>query len=440
MLPPGPRAPAFWQTYQAVKHPRAYTRAMRVRYGDAVRFHLLNGRGVAFASPELAREVFATDPDSFEVEQGIMGLFGDRALLATSGPAHRRQRKLLNPRFHGARVKGFLETIQRSVLGSLEVLEAACTAGETIRVLDVAQVITQNVILEAVFGADAGLDRPSARALLSGFVRAVVPSLMGAANLHSSLYPPWRAFQRQRAAFDAWVDAILEARRNRGDLGTDVLGTLLEARYEDGSAIADGEIRDQLMTLLFAGYETTATAIAWGIHWLLREPTTLAKLRAEVDALGSTASVERLVKLPYLEAVTSEALRVEPIVTYVSRVCRVPVQIGPWTVPAGEIASVNLLGILGDEKIFSDPERFRPERFLERTFTAAEFLPFGGGQRRCLGAAFAEAELAIALATIASDWELAPAHSAPERAVRRNLTMGPARGVPVRVLERRRRA
>jgi cytochrome P450 len=125
--------------------------------------------------------------------------------------------------------------------------------------------------------------------------------------------------------------------------------------------------------------------------------------------------------------------------TFVSRVCRVPVRIGPWTVPAGKIASVNLLGILGDERLYPEPERFRPERFLERSFAATEFLPFGGGQRRCLGAAFAEAELALALAVIATEWELTLEDSAPERAVRKNLTMGPERGVPIRVQGRRAR-
>jgi cytochrome P450 len=413
---------------------------MRARYGDAVRFNLLNGRGVAFVSPELAREVFAADLESFEVEAGIVSLFGTRAVLATSGAEHRRQRKLLNPRFHGGSIRGLLETIQRAVRECVEGLGAAASSGNTVRVLELAQTITQNVILEAVFGSDESIDRPAARELLGRFVRAIVPSLFGITKLHTSLYPPWRTFVQCRAAFDAWVDAIMLARRRSGALGTDILGSLLEARYDDGSPIDDGEIRDQLMTLLFAGYETTATAIAWGVHWLLRETDVLARLRAEIDALGSAPPVERLVRLPYLEAVASESLRVEPIVTFVSRVCRVPVQIGPWTVPAGEIASVNLLGILGDETLYPEPERFRPERFLERSFTATEFLPFGGGQRRCLGAAFAQAELALALAVIATEWELTPADPAPERAVRKNLTMGPERGVPVRVQGRRARA
>ncbi len=435
-LPPGPGTPALWQTYQVLANPRTYTRAMRSRYGDAIRFRLLAGRGVSFSSPELARELFSADADGFEVEPMVSLIFGPQSLLATSGATHRRQRKLLNPRFHGARVKGFLETMQRVVEDGCEPFRRAAGTGEGVRVLDVAQAITLDVILETVFGASEGLDRSAARALLAGLVESITPALFGSSRLHTPLFPPWRTFRRRRAEFDAWVDAIVAKRRASGDPGSDVLGTLVDARYEDGAPMDDAEIRDQLLTLLLAGHETTATAIAWGVYWLAREPTKLATLRAELDALGAAAPVERLVRSPYLEAVASESLRVEPIVTYVSRVCRTPLKVGPWTVPAGEIASVNLLAILSDEKLFPEPERFLPERFLGKSYSAAEFLPFGGGQRRCLGAAFAEAELAIALATIASGWDLELASAAPERAVRRNITMGPAGGVPVRVRAR----
>lgn len=144
-----------------------------------------------------------------------------------------------------------------------------------------------------------------------------------------------------------------------------------------------------------------------------------------------------MVRLPFVEAVVSESLRIEPVVTDVPRLCKKPFALGPWTVPAGETVYVNLGAILQDERIFPEPDRFRPERFLERKFSAAEFLPFGGGQRRCLGAAFAEAELAVALATIAREWELVLVESEPERPVRRNITMGPKNGVRVRVRGRR---
>ncbi len=158
-----------------------------------------------------------------------------------------------------------------------------------------------------------------------------------------------------------------------------------------------------------------------------------------MDALGPDPAPEALVRLPYLGAIISETLRIEPIVTDVSRICRKPLTLGPWQVPEGELALVNLSAILSDETLFPEPRSFRPERFLERTYGASEFMPFGGGSRRCLGAAFAEAELAIAIAAVAAKWELQLASSEPERSVRRNITMGPKTKVAVRVTAERAR-
>jgi cytochrome P450 len=167
---------------------------------------------------------------------------------------------------------------------------------------------------------------------------------------------------------------------------------------------------------------------------LVREPAVLARLRAEVDALGDDPAPDAIARLPYLDAIVCETLRVEPVVTDVSRKCRLPLRVGPWTVPPGKLAVVNIGAILDDASLFPEPERFLPERFLERSFGATQFLPFGGGSKRCLGAAFAQAELAIALATIASKWDLKLASDTPERSKRRNITMGPSTGVRVKVM------
>jgi cytochrome P450 len=197
-----------------------------------------------------------------------------------------------------------------------------------------------------------------------------------------------------------------------------------------------GEIRDQLFTMLIAGHETTAVSLAWAVYWMLREPASLARLRAEL-AQNEGAPPETTLRLPYLSAFVRETLRIEPVVTDVPRICRKPFELGSWTVPAGELVTVNIAALHADPAIYPEPERFRPERFLERKFHAGEFVPFGGGHRRCLGAAFAEAELAVAVSTIARDWDLMLADREPERSVRRNVTMGPARGVRVKVARRR---
>jgi cytochrome P450 len=394
---------------------------------------VLNGKGISVSDPELAKQIFAADPEAFDAVRVLGELFGTASVLATSGVTHRRQRKLLNPRFHGARVKSLLQVMRRVVDAHMEDIAVARSESRPLSMVDFAQKLTLDVILETTFGASDTLDRPSARAILQNLIEGLSPIFVFAAPLRSPVFPPWRTFMRRRAVFDAWVGGMVTERRRSAELGADILGMFLEATYEDGSPMEDAEIRDQLFTLLLAGHETTAVAFAWGVYWLLREPEVLERLRAEIGALGPEPAPEALVRLAYLGAVISETLRIEPIVTDVSRICRQPLALGQWQVPEGELALVNVSALLSNEALFPEPRKFRPERFLERGYGAAEFMPFGGGSRRCLGAAFAEAELAIALAIVASRWELALTSNEPERSVRRNITMGPKGKVNVRV-------
>lgn len=434
MMPPGPRTPVLWQTFRVVVTPKSHMRKMRRLYGDAIAFHTLLGKGIAVCEASLAREVFAAPPDTFETIPVTGGIFGERAVISTNGALHKKQRKLLNPPFHGPRVKALLGTMQSVVKRHLEPLASA----RVVPMTEITQAMTLDVILETVFGSsssDVELDR--GRDVLRDIIAGFAPVIMTSQIFHTSLFPPWRRYLRARAAFDVWVTRIIEQRRRSGESGDDLLGLFLVTKYDDGEPMSDAEIRDHLITLLLAGHETSAIAIAWGTYWLLREPAVLAKLRAEIEALGPSPSVEALVRLPYLGAVVSESLRIEPIVTDVVRRCRVPFKVGKWTVPAGDHVGVMASSILADERVYPEPDRFRPERFLERTYHPGEFMPFGGGQRRCLGAVFAEAELAIAIAAIATEWDLELIGDRPERAVRKNITMGPKHGVRVRVRGRR---
>lgn len=434
MLPPGPRTPALWQTIQTISHPRDYMREVQRRYGDVVRFRTLIGKGIAVCDPTLAREVFAVPGDRFITPTVMGNLFGARAVIATAGTTHKKQRKLLNPPFHGPRIKAMLGTMEQVI--DKHLTRMGVTRG-AFAMTDISQALTLDVILETVFGASFGSGKDEraerGRALLRAIIDGFDPMLVTSPRFHRPWVPAWRRHTRARAAFDRWVVELLAERRGQAEPGADLLGLFVAARYDDGAPMSDGEIADHLVTLLLAGHETSATAIAWATYWLLREPSVLAKLRAELDGLGPSPSPEALVRLPYLGAVVSESLRIEPIVTDVLRTCVEPVRVGPWEVPAGEIIAVMLGAILWDARIFPEPEKFRPERFLERSFHAGEFLPFGGGQRRCLGAAFAEAELALAVAAIAQRWELELATDRPERSVRKNITMGPRHGVQVRV-------
>jgi cytochrome P450 family 110 len=436
MLPPGPRTPAFWQTYRFITKPLEYSRDTITEYGEVIRVHALNGRGVVVGNPEIAKLVFAADPDTFETPEVMGELLGAQSVIATSGPKHKKQRKLMNPRFHGAQVRSFLEAMQRVTRANLEAFAKAQASGEVVVMTKLSERLTVDVILEVVFGHSKDLDRERARGILRETLDALSPALVASPLLRSRWFPPWRRFLRARAAFDAFVDEILAERRANGS-GADILGLLLDARYEDGSAMEGSEIRDHLVTLLNAGHETTAVTIAWAVYFLLKYPRVLERLRADLAALGEDAPLESVVKLPYLDAVCSESLRIEPAVTDVARLCKKPFVLGEWTVPAGEIVFVNMCWLLRHPKTFDEPFEFRPERFLERKYGPHEFMPFGGGTRRCLGAAFAESELAIVLATIAREWDLELADGEPETAVRRNITMGPKNGVRVKVVARR---
>ena len=439
MLPSGPRSPSLVQAYRFIFQPAEFASALRAKYGDAVRFHSAVGKGVALMDPALVREVFAAPPDTFAALPMLDVLFGPEAVIRVSGEQHRKLRKLLNPRFHGTQVKGFLTTLQRVVREHVARLGQAAASGEVVVATEFSQALALDAILETVFGGDQELDRPAAREVLRNMVHAFHPSILAGSIFQKPWFPPWRRLVKARAAFDAWANEAIRTRRARGEaaLGGDVLGVMLAARYEDGSAMSDSELRDQLITLLLAGHETSATALAWCIYYLARAPEVLARLRSELTALGAEAPPEALVRAPYLDAVVSETLRIEPIVTDVLRVCQEPFKLGnKWTIPKGEVVAVMIVSIMKDARVFAEPERFRPERFLEKKFGVAEYLPFGGGARRCLGAAFAEAELALAIAEVAQRWQIELESDQPERATRKNVTMGPARGVRIRVRNR----
>jgi cytochrome P450 len=231
------------------------------------------------------------------------------------------------------------------------------------------------------------------------------------------------------------VEKLLAERRARGGADGDVLGRMLATSYDDGGRMTDEAIRDELLTILLAGHETTATALAWALYELGRHPAALARLRAEIEPLGADPDPDAVVKLPYLSAVCNETLRLHTLLAEVGRVTTALVGCQGYTIPAGESVCVSIMAIHHDPALYPDPGTFRPERFLERTYSPFEFLPFGGGNRRCLGAALSDYEMRIALAEIVTRWEFAPA--APEVEIRHDIAMGPKHGVPLRVTARR---
>ena len=209
----------------------------------------------------------------------------------------------------------------------------------------------------------------------------------------------------------------------------------MAARYDDGSAITDGEIRDELITILLAGHETTSVALSWAIYELGRHPAVLERLRAELDALGPDADPDQIVKQPYLNAVCDETLRLHTVLTEVARIVRTPRELLGYTIPAGAGVGVGICAIHQDPELYPKPDRFRPERFIERSYTPYEFLPFGGGHRRCLGAALSDYQMRLVLATIVTGWDLKL--DGEDEDARHNIGMGPKHGVRMRVQGRR---
>jgi cytochrome P450 len=250
---------------------------------------------------------------------------------------------------------------------------------------------------------------------------------------------PYARMLRVRDRVDTLIyDAIARRRARAGEGGADdVLGLMLSARYDDGSAMSDSEIRDQLLTIVFAGHETSGIALAWAINWLERTPQVRDRLLAELASLGQDPTPAALAAAPYLEAVCHETLRLYPVVGEVVRLLRAPLALGAWTIPAGVPVAAGIALVHARADLYPEPEAFRPERFLDRRFAPHEYLPFGGGARRCIGAAFGLYEMKVVLGTLLARYRFTLAREGPERPVMRNLAMGPKGKVRVTAAPRR---
>ncbi|MFO0710768.1 MAG: cytochrome P450 [Sandaracinus sp.] len=429
-LPPGPRWPALVQTVQYATHTREHLLGLHARYGDFFTIHALNGPVALACTPALAKEVFTADAEHYSAfaVQATRSVLGSRSVLVTHGAEHKRQRKLIVPPFHGARMRAYGE----AMLDAARERTARWTPGMELRIHDEAMAMSFDVILRTVFGASEGQDAAEARETIQRLLDAFDPILLFTPRTHHPLVPAWRRFLRARQAFDEFVVRCL-ARRRASEGGTDIASMLLAARTEEGAALDDAEIGDHLLALLVAGQETTAIALSWMIYLVFRHPDVLSKVRAELDA-ARDAEPDAIAKLPYLSAIWDETLRLEPVLADVIRTVASPLEIGGHLLPVGSNVGVAIDVIHRDPTLYPEPERFRPERFLERRMNAFEHLPFGGGHRRCIGAAFAEYEGKLVFASLVSrfDFEL----RSVEHRARRNVTLAPAHGVRVVVRPR----
>ncbi|MDB4986466.1 MAG: cytochrome [Myxococcaceae bacterium] len=430
---PGPRSPRVFNTLEFALAPRRFALRHAQKYGRVYRMRALQAEVVITADPEHVRRVFAADSDAFSSFSGLAlrALFGPRSVLITSGPVHKHQRKLLAPPLHGARLRAFGATMQ--ALADRHV--ATLAEGQEFRALELTTNFTLDVIVQTVFGVTAEVEAAELREVLQAMVHHIPPIALFVPRLQTRWFRPWARYIKTRERFNNWVANKIEQQKRAATLGSDVLSLLLAARYDDGSEMDESEIRDQLITLLLAGHETTSIALASCMSRLARHPEVLARLRSELDAHPLSDDVQRL---PYLSAVIDETLRIDPVVSDIARVPNVDFALDDGlTVTPKQLLLVLMEALHHDPVLYPAPHEFRPERFLERKFAPHEFAPFGGGVRRCLGAAFSDYETKIMLATLVRRLELAPARKQPDRRVRRNITMGPKNGVPLRVVKLR---
>ena len=437
-LPPGPRAPGIVQLVEFATRPVPWLEACARRFGDpfTVRFPGL-GTYVLASAPDLIKQIFTGDPEQLlaGTANGIVEpIVGRNSVLRLDGPAHLRQRRLLSPPLRGERMHAYAGLIAEITDAELDRMPRQ----RPFALHEHMQSITLDIILRAVFGLDQGPVMRELRGLLVTMLEPP-PALLAfmPPRLLDVPFSPYRTFLRRRDAVDIALRRILRARMASAARGTDILSLLLAARDEHGVAMTEDELRDELMTMLVAGHETTATALSWAIALLLDHPDVLARLRADLDgARTADGALEpaAVTGLDYLDAVVKETLRVRPIIPDVVREVQRPMSFAGFELPAGTFVAPCIHLAHRRAEAFPEPARFRPERWLGAKVDPYTWLPFGGGIRRCLGMAFAMYEMKLVLAIMVTRLRLRLARPGPVAIVRRTITLAPAGGTRV-VLE-----
>lgn len=422
-LPPGPRSPALYQIARWIVHPLRLLQECHRRYGDVFTLHAPRGeKFVIVADPELIKQVVTTDSATLLAGQGnatlLEPMLGKNSLLTLDGADHLRQRRLLLPAFHGERMQAYASVMTEVCEASIE----SWPLRQPFALHPFMQAITLDVILRTVFGVSSADRQSTVRQRLIELLEvATNPWLLfpGIVGL-SPLAIPWLRIARLKAAVDESLYDIIRERRRRPTGGADVLSMMLDARDEAGASMTDVEVRDELVTLLLAGHETTATALAWTFDRLLAHPRVLDKLRSELDAGRDD----------YLDCVIRETLRVRPIVPLIGRYVAKPFQLGPWTLPVGARVAPSIYLAGHRASAYPNPERFDPDRWIGVKPDPYTWLPFGGGIRRCIGMAFAQVEMRLVIASVVQRTRLRLADG-PAAVVRRGITLAPAGGTRV---------
>jgi len=416
-IPPGPRHGTRLNGFAFAANRRRVTERMHRRYGPTFRLRLPAwGDAVFLSEPALVKQLFTASPELIgNMEPNLGRVLGPSSFFNLDGEAHKRQRKLLLPPFHGRRVLSYEGIIEEETRREA----AGWPEGEPFQTLESMMRITLNAILRAVFGAQGeefeALRRPPMVTLGSRL------TILPGPQLDLGWFSPWGRYHRYRREFDSIVDRLIATAQADPDLDqrNDILSLMLQARYDDGEAMPPRAVADQLLTLLAAGHETTATTLAWAIERIRRHPLILERLVAEADEGGSQLR----------KATVTEVQRTRPVIDLTGRKVKgESVALGPWVLPRGYAVMVSISLIHDDDSVFPNAAVFDPDRFVGVNPDTYSWVPFGGGTRRCIGAAFAAMEMDVVLRTLLHDFEMASTDEPDERWHSRGVAWAPADG------------
>lgn len=429
----GPQTPRILRMVKLIARPLEYLEDYGQRYGDI--FKVGNGSSlvVYVSHPGAIQEIFSASPDQFSTGNGagtiLQILLGEHSVVLLDGDRHQRQRKLLMPPFHGDRLRAYSQLI----CDVTQHVIAHWQAGQLFRVRLTMQEITLRVILQAVFGISEGERYDQLRYLLGALLDSIGSPLSASLIFFPILqqdwgaWSPWGRFLRLKQQVDQCIHEEIQERRTHADGSrNDILSLLLSARDEAGQPLTDQELRDELVTLLVAGHETTASALTWAFYWVHDLPQVQEKLRSELNSLGGSPEPTEIARLPYLTAVCQETLRIYPVtLTTGARVLRSSMQLAGYSFDPETVLFPCTYLLHHRTDLYPEPKQFKPERFLERQFAPYEYMPFGGGHRYCVGNAMAMLEMKLVIATVLSRWQMALVGQRPVKPVRRGLTLAP---------------
>ncbi|BAY92552.1 MULTISPECIES: cytochrome P450 [unclassified Tolypothrix] len=448
-LPNQLKKPPFLQRIQWVADPVGYMESAAQQYPDLFTARIIGfGNNIVFVNhPQGLQEILTNDRKKFlaigKENKLLQPLLGDYSIVMLDGDRHRKRRQLVMPSFHGDRMRAYGQLIRDLT----EKLLNQLPTNQIFSARNTTQEISLQVILQTVFGVYEGerCEQLKQQLKLMGdlFRSPLTSSFLFFPALQKDLgaWSPWGKFLRDQKKLDQLLYAeIAERRQKPNPERIDILSLLMSATDEAGNQMTDQELRDELITLLVAGYETTATAMAWGLYWIHQKPEVYTKLLQELDNLGDAPDPMSIFRLPYLTAVCNETLRIRPVAMLTfPRVVQEPVELIGYSLQPNTVVIGCMFLTHQREDLYPEHQQFKPERFLERQFSPYEFIPFGGGVRRCLGEALAIFEMKIVLATILSRYQLALADHKPEVARRRGLTLAPANGVKMMITGKRAR-